>query len=121
MNEQTVSLLRELAAKLGTTTEHMYGVLLRQVPIWVAGNLMWAAVFVPISFVLFREGVKSFRTVDGTGRDEPFIPSQFAGVVLTVSAVLAFGWGVMENVYYAVSGIYNPEFAVLSYILANVR
>ena len=33
MNEATAKLIEELAAKLGTTAEHLWGVLVRQAPI----------------------------------------------------------------------------------------
>jgi hypothetical protein len=52
MNEATTKLVEELAAKLGTTAEHLWGVLVRQAPIsgvcdalvivaWIIG-LAWA-------------------------------------------------------------------------------
>ncbi len=68
MNEQTEKLIREFAEKLGTTTDHLWGMLVRQARLNGLANLfIFAAVIglLAASFVWFRK-----KTTDSPGAKE---------------------------------------------------
>jgi hypothetical protein len=48
MNETTEKLIRELAEKLGTTTEHLWGILLKQAPISASIDTLIALIMLAI-------------------------------------------------------------------------
>lgn len=59
MNEQTQKLIEQLAQKLGTTAEHLWGVLVRQAPVsGVTHIVCWiiAGVFFYVSFKRIKAG-----------------------------------------------------------------
>lgn len=61
MNETTEKLVRELAEKLGTTTEHLWGVLLKQAPISAASDTIIMLIMLAIlwgGYRLVREKTK---------------------------------------------------------------
>lgn len=119
MNDQTAALLRDLAAKLGTTVDHLYSVVLRQVPVWIAINLTWAALMFGVSVALLRFGLRMWR--DDEEFHDPMIPKRACAVVMMAFAAPCFGFGVIDNAYAALTGLMNPEFSALTYILTNVR
>ena len=53
MNDQTVQLLRELAEKFGTTTEHLWGVLIKQAYISGVGDLITSIAFALAAIYVF--------------------------------------------------------------------
>lgn len=120
MNEQTAALLRDLAAKLGTTVEHLWAVVLKQVPLWIAENIMWALLTGVLAAWLLSVGLAFVRPpVERADQwtDDALIPRGVCGALIICVAALVFGFGVVENVYGALTGLFNPEFAALAYIL----
>lgn len=120
MNEQTTSLLRELAAKLGTTVEQLHGVLLAQVPIWVLSNVIYLCVCGAGTYGLAWMGLRLWNTTEEDGWSEPLISERACSFVVFIAAFIcglcAVDYGVM-----ALTGLMNPEYSVLYYVLAQIK
>jgi uncharacterized membrane-anchored protein len=58
MNDQTEMLIRELANKLGTTVDHLWGVLVRQAPIYGITSVLLFSLFVIVGYLLFKFAYK---------------------------------------------------------------
>lgn len=119
MNDETSKLLRELADKLGTTTEHLWIVLVRQATINAYTNLFLCTLIVVYLGVVVRLHIKflndenewSYENKDMTVGG-PMILAGFASVVTIVAFFSMFRS--------AVTGFLNPEFAALKYILEQL-
>jgi hypothetical protein len=71
MNENTEKLVRELAEKLGTTAEHLWGVLMRQAPIAAATDSVIAVIMIGVLWALYRL-VRSKTTVPPKSDDDRY-------------------------------------------------
>lgn len=118
MNDQTIQALNVLAAKLGTTAEYLWGVLVRQAPITGALDLaVMAAWLVALIF--------SARFVHkNTAGDEPRWDDEAArffawgGVWLGALFVALIGGIIIPS---AVSAILNPEYWALKQLLGAIK
>lgn len=116
MNEQTQQLIEKLAAKLGTTAEHLWGVLVRQAPISSATEAIALAIYATVmvwGYRLVREKTKE----DGDWNDNcgsivlPWIIWGVGTLILLI--VLCFS---LSNI---VAGFANPEYWALKEILSK--
>jgi hypothetical protein len=99
MNETTARLIEELAAKLGTTVDQLWGVLLRQAPIAATVNIV---VFLAWAFFL----AAVWRKVRGIGDEDIRFIVGCIMLVLAFLTLLVVGCE-LSNV---VSGLVNPEY-----------
>ena len=123
MDDKTLQALTTLAAKLGTTAEYLWGVLLRQAPItgavdllvcaaWIVGLLAWAR-------FVNRKTTTPPRTEDdrhpcAEWSDETGVAIAWASVVLAGGiAALVIG----SNLSNIVAALANPEYWALKQIL----
>ena len=123
MDEKTLQALTALAAKLGTTAEYLWGVLLKQAPItgvvdllvcaaWIAGVVAWA------KFVK-RKTTKPARTGDdqypsAEWSDEAGVALAWASVVV---AAIITALVVGSELSTIVAALANPEYWALKQIL----
>ena len=123
MDEKTLQALTALAAKLGTTAEYLWGVLLKQAPItgvvdllvcaaWIAGVVAWA------KFVN-RKTTKPARTEDeqypsAEWSDEVGVGLAWASVVV---AAIITALVVGSELSTIVAALANPEYWALKQIL----
>lgn len=113
MNEQTAKLIQDLAAKLGTTAEHLWGVLVRQAPLSAAIDLIQLVVIWVIAFGLLKRAAVAWKKSETEDNEvEVGAYSLFAGlaVVAGIAVFLACPHGI-------VSGFFNPEYWALKQIL----
>jgi len=111
VNKETVDLIRDLAAKLGTTAEHLWGVLLRQAPISGATDLMQYALLA-VAVALWWKWVKATKK-RGQYRDEAaWIPVGTVGVALAVMVGVAF-----FSFPTTVAAFFNPEYWALKQVM----
>lgn len=61
MNQQLVTLLSQLATKLGTTVQYLYGVEVKQAYVTALQNGLWFLLFVVIGIVSAVIGVRCYR------------------------------------------------------------
>jgi DNA-binding phage protein len=110
MNNDLNKVLAELAAKLGVSSEHLYGALLRQAVfagVWnvTTGLLMLAAIWAGV-LIWFRKKDKLNAPwyADWTTSGAVLV------VALTLSAVVS------DGLYYGISYLANPDFYTLRHL-----
>lgn len=116
MNDQTTKLITDLAAKLGTTADHLWGVLIRQAPISAAVNAVVLLVLLTVCTVLW---VLSARRLTN-----PKKVDEAPTLILTVmAACMSFCLAVMSFVVVdgVASGFFNPEYWALKEVLGSIR
>lgn len=107
MNEATTKLIEELASKLGTTTEHLWGVLIKQAPISgtcdVAVLSAWLIIQI-LGFLWIRTKIKE--------ADDKIIPL-IACLVATLVWIAAVGSGL----HIIIASFINPEYWALKQLI----
>jgi hypothetical protein len=125
MDDKTIALIEKLAEKLGTTSEHLWGVLLHQAPISGAIKLSMVVVMVFSAVGLVRF-VKGKTTKPAKTEYDQYPQAEWEGEVaifawlataiyLINTGAVAFG-----SAQGIVAAFFNPEYWALSYILGKV-
>lgn len=118
MNTETVNLLTGLAAKLGTTSEYLWEILLKQAPI-SSTIILVQIIFTVLSGIFLwklhkyfsKETDERYSMYDrGNGGLEALMV-MFSSLILITSIILFFGIADMLN------GYFNPEYWALNKIL----
>lgn len=115
MNEQTLNALKELAAKLGTTAEHLWSVLIRQAYISFATDLVLYFVLALAMWLSFK---KLFPFLSNRIHEDPdgdfayWIAAGMTATLLVLCILLA-----IFNITDTVTKIANPEYWALMRIL----
>lgn len=112
MNEHTEKLIRELADKLGTTTEYLWGVLIVQAKLSAIMSIttMIGSLVIPVVFYLI---MKWACKADGDPDNKSFPTSGFIVGFL----VMVIIWSACELLPNMLSGFFNPEYWALKQIL----
>jgi hypothetical protein len=119
MNKDTLELLQSLAAKLGTTADHLWGVMIRQARVSVITDLLLDCALVLVIVIAFK---KIFPFFDRKIQEDPegdflyILGTLFLGAVLVVCTVVA-----IFCVPDMVTKIANPEYWALQQILETVK
>lgn len=125
MDDKTAVLIEKLAEKLGTTAEHLWGVLLRQAPISGAVDLATAVVMVLAAVGLVRF-VKEKTTKPAETKDDRYPRAEWAeedagfAWLGTVLYLITTGVVVTGSAQEIVAAFFNPEYWALSHILGKV-
>ena len=122
MNDKTEALIRELAEKLGTSGEHLWGVLVRQAPITGAIDLLvivaWAFAVVWVFCLVRAKTAKPMPTeADSYPRAEWYDEGAFMAWALW--AVMAMMVAVIGGVSLSetIGALVNPEYWALKQVL----
>lgn len=111
MNDQTTQLIRELAEKFGTTTEHLWGVLVAQAPITCGVN----AVIIGSLLLVGASGLLVGWRTDIDEQPGRSVAGFALGGIFTLFGVcLTIGYGAT-----IMSGFLNPEYWALMNILGQ--
>lgn len=121
MNQQLSQLLEKLANKLGTTTEYLWCVLLRQSRISASITLFYFLFIAAIGFIIYKLHRK-FIKEDSKGNNSYYHHEELA-VIMTIASVL---WGIgviccafsLSNIF---NGYFNPEYWALKEILDSIK
>ena len=123
MDEKYAQLLETLATKLGTTAEHLWGVLVRQAPISGAVDLalciiLALAVWRLIAFVKR----KTTPSEDSSGRSRPAEWHGEEGPAWLVAAIMTtvLSGLIIATIPGIVSAFANPEYWALKQLLSMV-
>jgi hypothetical protein len=125
MDDKTIALIGKIAEKLGTTSDHLWGVLLHQAPISGAVELSTDVVmaFVAVGLVRFVKG-KTTKPAETKDKRYTYAEWKDEGAVLawiaTVAYLIITGAVVIGSVQEIVAAFFNPEYWALSYILGKV-
>lgn len=125
MNEQTAKLLEQLANKLGTTSEYLWNILLKQAPIDATVTLLQTLFLIFVGWVLWKVHKKLLSKPPGQGYYDSYYEEYDVGAVLPMILVTGV-WGIMMIICFCcsgsiVSGYFNPEYWALKEILNALR
>jgi hypothetical protein len=123
MNDNTAKLLEQLAAKFGTTTEYLWGVLLRQAPINSTINLIQITLVMLFGCFLYKTH-KRLMKKDGEGDyAETYYEKYEAGAVMPmVIGAIVFAIFFLASFFCisdVINGYFNPEYWALDKILSS--
>lgn len=124
MNDNTTKLLEQLAAKLGTTSEYLWSILLKQAPISATIDIVYIIMTAFLWIVLYRLHKHFIDSDNAFSYDGEDVALASTAVVLNVTlfafTILAtivcfFNLGDIFN------GYFNPEFWALKYIINHLK
>lgn len=122
MNEQTTKLLEQLANKLGTTSEYLWDILIKQGPIDSTITLIQFALIIIYGIILYRLHIKFSKETESENsaysNDEGYIilPMVFGFIVFIVFVIGAF-----FEIPSVFCGYFNPEYWALREILNSIQ
>lgn len=115
MNTDITILLNQLADKLGTTTELMWEILLKQVYIELIEMISFVILTIILSFVMYKLH-KKFTREDTYCEDDSAETGMLVGLIATIICVL-----LSIVILFMLPGyIINPEYQALEYIFKSL-
>jgi uncharacterized membrane protein len=119
MNDNTSKLIEQLAAKMGTTSEYLWGVLLKQAPISATWTLLQVILVVVFGIMLYRAHIS-------LSDDENDISYYNHDAINVIMATLLIIWLILVIASFfclgdIFNGYMNPEFWALDYILNKIK
>lgn len=120
MNEHTAVLLQGLANKLGTTSEYLWSILLKQAPVFATVALAQYVVTVVVMVLLWRFRVGISKAVTKGFEGDADI---LAFLGCAIFAIVSVGWllACIFTFGNVVTAIVNPEYWALEKILDTVK
>lgn len=117
MNEQTTQLIEQLAQKLGTTTEYLWGILIKQAPVSATIDLIYFIIII-ILCVLFWRIHRYFCKTDKYSdyEDLLIIPMVFIGSFILILAAMSF-----FSLGDIITAFINPEYWALDEVLDAMK
>jgi hypothetical protein len=120
MNEDTTKLVEQLATKLGTTSEYLWNILLKQAPVDAAISLVQILLMVSAGYFLVvinnNRIAYNKENADSYSDDSLYCAALAVGGVIYV-LMLFFCLGLIEDV---INGFFNPEYWALNKILNTI-
>lgn len=123
MNEKLAELLAQLAAKLGTTVEHLWAVLVHQAKVEALVSIGWdiaAVVYVALLIKKLPGWFQAVADYDDEGEGGKAFCMLFGAVAGVVVGVVAF-IGIIATVGTTVTQLANPEYWALKEILEVLK
>jgi len=122
MNETTEQLVRELAEKFGTTTEHLWAVLLKQAPITAATDTLIMLIMLAVLWAGYKL-IKS-KTTEPPKTEEDRYPraewdsegESIAWAILAIYAIITLIM-VCCTISHVITATMNPEYWALKQLL----
>ena len=125
MNEQTTKLIEQLAQQLGTTTQYLWAVLIKQAPIDSAVTLLQFILIGVFGYTIFaihkklsltKEYGEYTRTGYSHYEELASIPMFFAMIIFAIVVLCAF-FSIPEVFY----GFFNPEYWALQQVFKLMK
>jgi len=115
MNENTLQFLNELSIKLGTTSEYLWGVLIRQAPIdgWINLSVMAVWVAVGVFALIFF-----YKKINDESWDEEFTVALLGISILSFVIIIVVAGICFSD---TVGAIVNPEYWAFQKILSSIK
>ncbi len=110
MDNNTAQLLKELATKLGTTSEYLWNVLIKQAPIDAIEEAMWSAFGIIATYVLYKVHTK---LIEHDRKEYSLYSQESHGVIMTIALIVVFIWDISiiaGSIPTIINAIFNPEY-----------
>lgn len=119
MNKETTELLQQLAAKLGTTAEHLWTVMIRQAFISACTDLIFYATTIALVWIF----IKKLPRLLGLLEDSEDLPEFLYFLALIALAVITVGFVVVSIAMIpgTIAALANPEYWALKQILEALK
>ena len=124
MNDNTTKLIEQLAQKLGTTSQYLWNVLLKQAPIDATITLVQTLVILIFGYILFKLHKRLSKEKDYNGYKETgyahyeelaAFPMIIAAIAFTILIIFCFCC--FSDI---VNGYFNPEYWALNKVLSGM-
>ena len=122
MNEQTEKLVRDLAEKLGTTTEHLWAVLVRQAPI--TGTIEVAVYLAWIIFIIWGfRFIQKQTCVPPNTQSDPYLHAKWepegacVAWILWAATTILFAFIFGCSLATLISAFFNPEYWAIKQLI----
>lgn len=120
MENETKELIEQLATKLGTTTEYLWSVMVKQAPVYAVSSTLEIIITIIIGIFLWKTH-KKLSKEDENGRSLYYKYEERAGIPMIFATLI---WGVffmcafftLSNI---ITAIVNPEYWALMKIIEN--
>lgn len=106
MNKETLALIEKLSEKLGTTSEHLWGVLMKQAPIDAAFSFIFMVALLVGLWFLWKLAKKA---------SDGMVYMAFV-LVCVIVAIAVFSLS-----YNTLIGFFNPEYWALKEIMSSLK
>lgn len=113
MNEQTIKLVNDLAAKLGTTAEHLWAVLVKQAPITSGIELLGIVLYFAVLFWCVKRLAKYCKANPDECCEPPAVFG-WAGIGIFAVVLLMIFSSQMPLIF---AGFFNPEYWALKQLI----
>lgn len=117
MNNEIIGTLEILATKLGTTSEYLWGILLKQAPLSAATNLI-QYVFIVVSCIFWIKKVKIFVNKISTKEWEE---CNWLWIVIVTVILAMFIMDALFSFPITFYALINPEYWALDQILSKLH
>lgn len=121
MNENTTKLIEQLAEKMGTTSQYLWSILIKQAPVDATITLIQILISIAFAFVFYKiHNRLSKSDKDGYNR---YDENEFTVVIMVLSLVcvailLIASFCCIGDV---VNGYFNPEYWALDKVLHSIK
>jgi hypothetical protein len=124
MNEQTRQLLEKLADKLGTTSEYLWSVLLKQAPIYATFTLIQTLFLLFAGWGLWKVQQKLLSKPEKSHYNSYYDKYEEGAVIPMI--IISFVWIALMSIYFInfdsiINGYFNPEYWALTEILKSLK
>ncbi len=115
--KELVPLLEKLAEKLGTTTEYLWKVLIKQAPINSLIDLLQYLIIIVGCFIWWKYAKFTHKKVNDENWDDiTYAGPAITGVILAILVIAMF-----FCLHTTIVGFLNPEYWALKYILNRIK
>lgn len=111
MNETTDKLLRDLAAKLGTTVDHLWAVLVKQAPIHSAVALLQYALIALACYFWYRSAKWMYQ-----GKEDERMGAAICLIFSGIGLLIVAGFALF-SLPEVIAGFFNPEYWALGRVM----
>lgn len=122
MNDNTAKILEKLASQLGTTSQYLWSILLKQAPIDGCIMLFQYMLLIIAGIVLYRVN-KNLSKKDEKGYNDGYDNNDAYGVIMCIAV---FAWTITAIIAFCCIGglfnaFFNPEYWALETILSKIN
>lgn len=125
MDERTAQMLEKLAQKLGTTTEYLWKILLKQAPIDATVSLFHILGCALFGFILWRIHKKLMKNEsDDKYSENLYEKYEIAAALPMIIGLILFAVYLcvsVSTINYIINGYFNSEYWALKEIMNNLR
>lgn len=123
MDKESRQLIEQLAGKLGTTTEYLWGVMIRQAPIYAFSTLLEMCIVAALGVILFKVHKKFSLSRGDNIYNNLYDKYEAALFIMVIGTII---WSILFIISIClisqvITAIANPEYWALMKILDKIN